>query len=170
MRARAHRTRTRAEYVASLEWNIKDAREALRNAVEMSEWAGVRKYTAQIESMQPKLSRAESGVLGPRRSARARLVREEEHRRSSARYEERVNRIARHLREQGFTGDVRELAEALIARRGYDQALRAISSMTARHVSSEQRAWELAVNPVAPPRRRDHRGSYGMRRASRRQG
>jgi len=62
-------SRTQEQYLAQLRWNIKDAKEALHNAVGMSDWAGVKKYAAQIQRLEDKLWRAQRH--GPRRLARA---------------------------------------------------------------------------------------------------
>ena len=51
---------TRDENIARIEWNIRDATEALHNAVSMRNWAGVRKYTAQIEKYERLLNKATS--------------------------------------------------------------------------------------------------------------
>lgn len=75
------RSKTREEYVASLRWNIQDATEALKNAVQMQDWTNVVRYARQLQSLTPKLARAESGTLGPRRTVREILMREEYDRR-----------------------------------------------------------------------------------------
>ena len=43
---------TKADNLARLEWNIRDAKEALKNAVDLGNWEAVRKYTAQIEALE----------------------------------------------------------------------------------------------------------------------
>ena len=129
------RSRTREEWIASLRWNIKDAKEALKNAVDMGDWNAVEKYTRQIKTMEPRLYRAESGQLGVRRAGRTRMIREEESRRQAARYQERVREVEKRLRGQGFTGHVKDYAETLIATRGYDQRLlSSIPHMTPRRI------------------------------------
>jgi hypothetical protein len=55
-----HRSRTRTEYVASLGWNIRDAEEALHNAITMRDWRGVEKYVAQIRKLEAEKFRAEA--------------------------------------------------------------------------------------------------------------
>lgn len=50
--------------IARLEWNIRDAKEALVNAVGMNDWAGVRKYTAQIEQYTRLLWKAQNPSPG----------------------------------------------------------------------------------------------------------
>jgi hypothetical protein len=70
-----HQGRTQADWIASLRWNIADAKAALRNAVDMSDWRGVEKYVRQIRTLEGKLARAETH--GPRRLARAYREREE---------------------------------------------------------------------------------------------
>ena len=129
------RSKTREEWIASLRWNIKDAKEALKNAVDMGDWNAVEKYTRQIKTMEPRLYRTEGGQLGVRRAGRARMVREEESRRQAARYQERVREVEKRLRGQGFTGHVKDYAETLIATRGYDQRLlSSIPHMTPRRI------------------------------------
>jgi hypothetical protein len=54
------RSRTREEYIASLRWNIKDATEALRHAVDMRRWSNVIRYARQLESLEEKLVLAET--------------------------------------------------------------------------------------------------------------
>lgn len=46
--------RSQKEYLAHLDWNIKDAKEALANAVGMGDWKGTKKYTAQLEALEAK--------------------------------------------------------------------------------------------------------------------
>jgi hypothetical protein len=65
---RRKRSKTQAERLASLDWNIKDAKEALKNAVDMGDWTGVRKYTAQIEKLE--LQRLRSSIHGRKRNRR----------------------------------------------------------------------------------------------------
>lgn len=57
---RRRHSKTREEYLASLRWNIKDAKEALHNAVDMSDWRGVEKYTKQLHVLERKLFDAET--------------------------------------------------------------------------------------------------------------
>ena len=65
------RTRTRTEYESSLRWNIKDAKEALHNAVDMSDWRGVEKYVGQPKALERKLYELEAGrPAGPSRARR----------------------------------------------------------------------------------------------------
>lgn len=45
--------------LASLRWNLRDAGEALNNAVAMQNWASARKYITQIEKLQRDLYDAE---------------------------------------------------------------------------------------------------------------
>jgi hypothetical protein len=59
---------TQAEWITSLKWNIKDAREALHNAADMSDWAGVEKYAGQLRRLERKLAAA--GGKGWRRLQR----------------------------------------------------------------------------------------------------
>ena len=66
---RPHRSRSQADYIASLEWNIRDAKEALRLALEMGNYANVKKYASQLEDLTHRLDRARRH--GPRRLARA---------------------------------------------------------------------------------------------------
>jgi hypothetical protein len=87
-----HRTRTLEEYVASLRYNVRDALEALQNAVAMHDWRGVAKYARQLEALGPKLSRAEAGTLGPRRTRRIETALEEQRRRYNLRQEEKERR------------------------------------------------------------------------------
>lgn len=126
------RSRTREEYVASLRWNIQDAKEALKNAVDMGDWNGVEKYTRQIKAMEPRLYRAESGQLGLRRSGRARMIREEEGRRAKVRYEERVREIEQILRSRGYRRNVRERADNLLGYHGYPEVLQKARAMRPR--------------------------------------
>lgn len=65
-----HKTRSRADYVAALHWNIQDASEALHHAVGLENWAAVRKYTAQLETLQRKLFLAEAGPRSSKRTRR----------------------------------------------------------------------------------------------------
>jgi hypothetical protein len=69
---RKKRSKTQAERLASLEWNIKDAKEALKNAVDMGDWTGVRKYTGQIEKLE--LQRVRSSMRGSKRGYRDSLL------------------------------------------------------------------------------------------------
>ncbi len=62
------RSRTQSQHVASLKWNIKDAVEALHAAVSIRDWAGVRKYTAQIQQLEQRLWDAEH--VGAKRARR----------------------------------------------------------------------------------------------------
>ena len=62
------RSRTQAERLASLRWNIADAKEALINAVAMGDWRGVKKYTAQLEKLEVQLTK--SSGKGQRRLTR----------------------------------------------------------------------------------------------------
>jgi hypothetical protein len=126
------RSRTREEWIASLRWNINDAKEALRNAVDLGDWNAVEKYTRQIKTMEPRLFRAESGQLGIRRAGRQRMIREEEGRRAKVRYEERVREVAQILRGQGYSRNVRDRADNLIGYHGYPEALRKARSMRPR--------------------------------------
>lgn len=75
-------SRTRAQYEASLRYNIKDAKEALTNAVGMSNWGAVEKYTKQIKAYERKLFDLETGKQkSPTRARRRRGFYEEvEHR------------------------------------------------------------------------------------------
>lgn len=67
------RSRTQAEWLASLRWNINDAKEALQNAVAMGRWDTVIKYAEQLKKLELRLSRA--GIRGPRRLERERRTR-----------------------------------------------------------------------------------------------
>lgn len=49
---------TREEYVSRLMWSIDDAKAALHNAVDMSDWTGVMKYAKQIQGFEGKLFKA----------------------------------------------------------------------------------------------------------------
>ena len=69
---RRKRSKTQAERLASLDWNIKDAKEALKNAVDMGDWRGVHKYTAQLEKLE--LQRVRSSMRGPKRGYRDTLL------------------------------------------------------------------------------------------------
>ena len=53
------RSRTQAEWLAALRWNIKDATEALTNAVGMKDWEGVVKYARQIQALERKETSAQ---------------------------------------------------------------------------------------------------------------
>lgn len=55
---RRRRSRTQSEYFASLDWNIKDAKEALRAALSMENWNGVIKYAKQLQVLEEKRYRA----------------------------------------------------------------------------------------------------------------
>lgn len=81
MARRERRSRSREEYAASLRYQIRDAEEALRNAVEMRAWRNVSKYAAQIQAAEERLARL---LSAPTRSER----RTEEIRRA---YQERYN-------------------------------------------------------------------------------
>jgi hypothetical protein len=71
-----HRTRSRADYIASLQWNIRDAKEALHHAIDMSSWANAEKYITQLKALERKLYDAEAtsqhgyAPLGGRKRAR----------------------------------------------------------------------------------------------------
>ncbi len=64
------RSKSLDEYVRGLDWNLKDAKEALHNAVEMGSFANARKYMTQIEKLQSKLFYA--GSKGEKRTRRER--------------------------------------------------------------------------------------------------
>ena len=68
--ARRRPSKTREQWLASLRWNIKDAAEALKNAVEMGDMAGVRKYAGQIERLSQKLHDAEWSRASKKRERR----------------------------------------------------------------------------------------------------
>jgi hypothetical protein len=53
------RSQTLEERRASLRYNIRDAEEALRNAANMRNWAGVIKYATELRSLEQKLVSAE---------------------------------------------------------------------------------------------------------------
>lgn len=59
------RSRTQAEYLASLRWNIRDAEEALINAVRMRSWENVIRYTRQIQVLERR--EYDTQQLGARR-------------------------------------------------------------------------------------------------------
>jgi hypothetical protein len=50
--------RTQREYLAVLEWNMRDAEQALSCAVSMRDWTGVTKYAGQIRKLQERHFRA----------------------------------------------------------------------------------------------------------------
>lgn len=60
--------RTQAEYIADIDWNIRDATEALNNAVGLKDWRGVKKYADQITALEHKRWRADA--LGEKRRGR----------------------------------------------------------------------------------------------------
>lgn len=60
--------RSQVDWIAALDWNIQDAREALQCAFAMNDYRGVRKYAAQLEALNDRRARAES--IGPRRRSR----------------------------------------------------------------------------------------------------
>lgn len=63
--ARRRKSQTQAERLASLRWNINDAKEALQNAVAMERWDTVIKYAKQIQALESKV--LSSSQLGARR-------------------------------------------------------------------------------------------------------
>lgn len=46
---------------AKIEYQIKDAHEAMRNAIAMNNWAGVAKYASQLQKMAADFSKATGG-------------------------------------------------------------------------------------------------------------
>lgn len=46
---------------AKIEYQIKDAHEAMRNAIAMNNWAGVAKYAAQLQKMAADFTKATGG-------------------------------------------------------------------------------------------------------------
>jgi len=88
---RRKRSKTQAERLASLDWNINDAREALKNAVDMGDWNGVKKYTNQLEKLELKKLRATQ--LGWRRSNRQTML-----------YRHRTSEAGHLARERGKRG------------------------------------------------------------------
>lgn len=75
------RSLTREQWVASLRWNIKDAKEALEAALSMHRWDGVIRYARQLQTLETKLRRAETAT--PRREHVARLMGQERVRRTN---------------------------------------------------------------------------------------
>ena len=67
---------SQAEYIARLDWSIKDVTEALLNAVGMQSWANARKYIAQIEKFERLKFQATAG--GPKGKFQRRLREEEQ--------------------------------------------------------------------------------------------
>lgn len=51
----ARRNLTRDQWIASLQWNMNDAMQALQNAVQMGAWANARKYIGQLEKLERQL-------------------------------------------------------------------------------------------------------------------
>jgi hypothetical protein len=49
------RAETHQEKIARLEWNIKDAKEALTCAMDMHDWDGVIKYAYQLNGLERSL-------------------------------------------------------------------------------------------------------------------
>ncbi len=70
MHHRPRRTRTREEYLGSLAWNIKDATEALHNAIAMRRWATARKYIGQLERLDRLQFVAETRTASGRHARR----------------------------------------------------------------------------------------------------
>lgn len=56
--SRAMNVGSREEYFARLRYSIKDAREALHNAVDMSDWDNAAKYITQIKRFERQLFEA----------------------------------------------------------------------------------------------------------------
>jgi hypothetical protein len=50
---------TKAQLIARIVWNINDAKEALENALDMSNWDGVIKYANQLKELDSRLYDAE---------------------------------------------------------------------------------------------------------------
>ncbi len=46
---------------AKIEYQIKDAHEAMRNAIAMNNWAGVAKYASQLQKMAADFTKATGG-------------------------------------------------------------------------------------------------------------
>lgn len=62
-RDRTRRSVSQADRLAGLQWNVRDAKEALHNAVAMGDWLGVIKYASQLQKLERDLVTSSSPGL-----------------------------------------------------------------------------------------------------------